>query len=384
MQYRPLGDTGLEVSALGIGTMRFKGEENACEIIQAALRRGLSYIDCGAAYSFKDDDTNAEAWVGKAIAGHKRAKMVISAKAQPRPKTKDEPRIDRGLGVHTRDQMWGCIEAGLRRVGVDYFDLYQFWDMSAPAHFRAACVGKNSPLVALKEAQEQGLVKHLGFTTHGDPGFIIECLQRVPEFRAITVYYNFTNRYVEEAMVYAGEHHVGITIMGPLYGGILAGKSEAFADDVPELKDMPVHEIAFRFLYANPTISTVLSGMNDPEHLKENAGIASDRKGLTPGQCERFVKAVQDFTSEELLCSGCRYCDNACPQELPIYQLMNTYQLHQIFGLPAGEAQLEKLKRNGKPDPSLCSACGQCTDKCPQSLPVAERMERLAELLAAM
>lgn len=382
MQYRPLGDTGLEASALGIGTMRFKGEDNAVEMIHRALRLGLTYIDCGAAYSFKDDGTNAEVWVGKAIAGRPREKLVISAKAQARPKGKDEARVERCLGVHTRDQMWRCIEASLRRVGVEYFDFYQFWDLSEPAHFRAACVGKGSPLAALREAKEQGLVRHLGFTTHGAPKHVIEWLQRVPDFRSITVYYNFTSRYMEEAMIYAGEHNVGVVVMGPLYGGILAGESEAFADEVPELKDMPVHEIAFRFLYANRGISCVLSGMNDPAHLTENARMASDKKGLTPGQCERFVKAFQDFTSEELLCSGCRYCDNACPQELPIYQLMNTYQLSQIFGLPAGEEQLEKLKKNGKPDPARCAACGECTDKCPQNLPVAKRMERLAEMLA--
>ena len=84
MQYRPLGDTGLEVSALGIGTMRFKGEENAVEMIQRALRLGLTYIDCGAAYSFKDDGTNAEAWVGKAIAGRPRENHAAARAAQRR------------------------------------------------------------------------------------------------------------------------------------------------------------------------------------------------------------------------------------------------------------------------------------------------------------
>jgi hypothetical protein len=122
--------------------------------------------------------------------------------------------------------------------------------------------------------------------------------------------------------------------------------------------------------------------MNDLAHVKENARIVGDQKKLTPGQCERFVKAFQDFAREELLCSGCRYCDNACPQELPIYQLMNAYQLSQIFGLPAGEEQLEKLKQKGSPDPSRCVACGECTDKCPQNLPVAKRMQHLVELLA--
>ncbi len=378
MQYRPVGNTGVEVSALGIGTMRFKGRENAVAIVRRAVELGLTYIDCGAAYSFKAPDDNAEAWVGEAIAGIDRSKLVVSSKVQPR---RGEARVERHLGISTRDDMWTCIEQSLQRLGVDYFDFYQFWDMSKLAHFNAACIGRDAPLKALREAQEQGLVRHIGFTTHGGPEDIIAWLQRIPDFRFITVYYNFTNRYVEEAINYAYEHDVGVAIMGPLYGGILTGYSEAFTEALVELHDMPVHEIAFRFLYANPAISVVLSGMNQLGHVDENAAVASDTARLTPGECERFVRAFMDFSHGELLCSGCRYCDNVCPLELPIAKLMNTYQLAQIFGLPAGEKQLEEMRASGKIDPSRCEACGKCTEQCPQHLPIAKRMARLVELL---
>jgi len=267
---------------------------------------------------------------------------------------------------------------------VDYLDFYQFWDMSHQSHFDAACVGKNSPLVALREARDQGLVRHLGFTTHAAPDDIVDWLSRVPDFRFITVYYNFTNRYAEEAINYAVEHDVGVAIMGPLYGGILVGKSEAFAEALRELGPMPVHEIALRFLFSNPAISTVLSGMNQLEHVEENARVASDHVKLTPGQCERFVRAFQDFSKGEALCTGCRYCDNVCPVELPIYQLMSTYQISQIFGLPTGDEQLERLKEKAGLDPSRCEACGQCTEKCPQHVPVAKRMAHLAEILRSL
>ena len=381
MQYRQVGNTGIAVSALGIGTMRFKGRENAVEIVRRALKLGLTYIDCGTAYSFKTPDDNAEAWVGEAIQGVDRSKLVLSCKAQPR---KGEARVERGLGIHTRDQMWACIEASLKSLGVEQLDFVQLWDMSQSGHFEAACSGKDSPLAAMRQARDQGLARHLGFTTHGGPDDIIEWLSRVPDFRFITVYYNFTNRYVEEAISYAAEHQVGVAIMGPLYGGLLVGHSQAFDDALLELKRMPVHEIAFRFLYSNPAISSVLSGMNEIAHLEENAAIASDQHGLTPGQCERFVRAFQDFSKGEALCTGCRYCDNACPAELPIYQLMGTYQLSQIFGLPAGDEQLERLKQKRAVDPSACDACGKCTEKCPQHVPIAKRMKRLAEVLETL
>lgn len=378
MQYRPVGNTGARVSVLGIGTMRFKSRENAVEIIHRAAKLGLNYIDIGAGYSYKGPQENAEAWVGAALAGLDRSRLVLSAKAQPR---KGEARLDQCLGIHTRDQMWKCIETSLRRVGVSYFDFYQFWDMSQSSHFDAACTGRASPLVALREAREQRLVRQIGFTSHGGPDDIVQWLKRVPDFRFITVYYNFTNRYVEEAIGYAADHEVGVAIMGPLYGGILVGHSRAFDEPLAELRRMPVQEIAFRFLFSNPAIATVLSGMNELAHLEENAAIASDRKRLTPGQCERFVRAFQDFSRGEALCTGCRYCDNACPFELPIWQLMSTYQISQIFGLRAGEDQLERLRTQRNRDPAKCTACGKCSEKCPRHVPVAKRMKHLAKLL---
>ena len=174
MEYREIGDTGLRASLLGIGTMRFKGQDNAVEIIRRALDLGLNYLDCGAAYSFKGDLENAEAWTGAAIQGRKREDMIISAKAQPRASGEQ---VDRHLGINTRDQMWRCIENSLRRLGVEYLDFYQFWDLSQEEHYQAACAGKDAPMQAMLEAVDQGLVRHLGITTHGTPEAIVGLLK---------------------------------------------------------------------------------------------------------------------------------------------------------------------------------------------------------------
>jgi predicted aldo/keto reductase-like oxidoreductase len=252
--------------------------------------------------------------------------------------------------------------------------------MSDADHFDAACVGKDSPLQALREAREQGLVRHLGFTSHSGPSNIIEWLKRVPDFRFITVYYNFVNRYVEEAIYYAAEKRVGVATMGSLYGGLLTGYTDAFGPDLSEFEGKTIHEVALRYLFSKPAITTCLSGMNEPSQLEENAAVASDETVLTPGQCERFVRACQEFAEGEELCTGCRYCVNSCPFEMPIYKLMDVYQIHQIFRLPAGEEELEKLKQKNL-DLGQCTACGSCTEACPQSLPIAERMKTLADLL---
>jgi predicted aldo/keto reductase-like oxidoreductase len=383
LQYRHMGDTGIDVSAIGIGTMRFKDRDNAVDIINRSLDSGLTYIDIGPAYSFKSFDDNAEAWTGEAIRGRERSSMVISSKAQPRPKS-DNPNVAASLGVFTRDQMWQCIENSLKRAGIGYFDFYQFWDMSAPDHFEAACLGDDAPLKALLEAKEQGLIRELGFTSHGQADDIISWLAQVPEFRTITVYYNFNDRHPERAVNYAHEHGVGVVVMGPLRGGLLVGQSPVFARYLPELEGAPVQEIALRFLLSTPAVSTVIGGINDPVHLAENVAVVEAETALTPEQRQKFVDAFQEFSKGEALCSGCNYCAGACPEELPISTLLGVFQLHDVLEMPGALAQLKNFATNDQFDASKCLACGICVEKCPQSLDIPGKMEAVAAFFAKL
>lgn len=376
MKYRKVGDTGIEVSALGFGTMRFKDSDNATEIIDRGMALGINYFDIGGAYSFKSPEENAETWVARAIKGRPRDSMVLSAKAQCRPA--GNAKQERGLGLSTRDEMWQAIETSLQRVGVDQFDFYQAWDMSAPEHFEMTCEGDNTPLQALREAKEQGLIKHIGFTSHGKENDIIEWLQKVPDFRTITVYYNFMDTYCEEALEYCQANGVGVKIMGPLRGGLLTGESDVFEKYLPELKGVPLQEVALRFLLSYPAISSVLSGMNEIAHLEENAAVASGDDTMTEEQRQRFVDAFRDLTGGEPLCTGCRYCQGACPEGLPVFMLMGLFQLHEVFKLASATQQLSGMAGSARYDASKCVACEKCVEACPQNLPIPERMERLA------
>ncbi|MBS3762864.1 MAG: aldo/keto reductase [Planctomycetes bacterium] len=380
MRYREVGDTGIEVSVLGFGTMRYKSGENAAEIIHRGLELGMNYFDIGSAYSWDSYEENAETWTGRAIKDVNREDVVLSAKAQVRPGEERHERAEANIGIRNRDEMWMSIENSLDRVGVDYFDFYQFWDLSKPEDFETARNGDDSPLQAMREAQEQGLVKHLGFTSHAQADEIISWLNQVPDFRTITVYYNFLGRYCEKVLDYAQENDIGVKIMGPLRGGLLTGKSEVFSKHLPELADAPVQEVAFRFLQSHPGISTILSGMNEIAHLEQNVDIVSSGDMMSEDQRDAFIEAFQEFSKGQPLCTGCRYCLGACPQNLAIYQLMGLYQASEIFGLENARQQIENLSGENK-DPSRCVDCEECIEVCPQSLPIAERMDKLAEII---
>ncbi|NCO38254.1 MAG: hypothetical protein COZ06_10800 [Armatimonadetes bacterium CG_4_10_14_3_um_filter_66_18] len=377
MLYRKVGDTGIDVSALGFGTMRFKGAENAAEIIARGLQLGMNYFDIGTAYSFNTSDDNAEAWTGAALRGVPRERLVLSAKAQCRGE--GEPKVERGLGIATRDQMWQCLENSLKRVGVDWFDFYQLWDMSAPAHFAATCEGADTPLQALREAKEQGLIKHLGFTTHAKSAETVEWLRRVPDFRTVTIYYNFADLACEEVIDYAQANGIGVNIMGPLRGGLLVGESAAFARHLPELAGVPVQEIALRFLLSYPGVSSVLSGMNEIAHLEQNAAVAADEQTMTSAQRHAFLAAFTELTGGEPLCTGCKYCQGVCPEGLPVFWMMGLFQLHEVFHLASASQQLAGLHGKARADAGKCTACQTCVEACPQDLPIPERMKRMKQ-----
>ncbi|MHB8997738.1 MAG: aldo/keto reductase [Armatimonadota bacterium] len=382
MQYREVGDTGVKVSTLGHGTMRYKDNDNAIEMIRHGLSLGINYFDIGGAYGYRGDDDNGETRVGAALVGVDRSSVVLSAKAQPR--LGDNAQVDKGLGVNTRDQMWQCIENGLRRVGVDHFDFYQLWDMSSANDFEAGCRESGSPLQAMREAKEQGLIKNLGFTSHNSqPDMVIEWLQQVPDFKIATLYYNFNDRSPDKVLNYAREHGVGTVIMGPLRGGLLVGDSEAFSDALPELAGLPVQEIALRFLLSNRGVSTVISGMNEIAQMDQNSAVASLAEPMTADQRARFVAAFAEFSQGEPLCSGCRYCAGACPQGLPVWSMMGYYQLATIFDLETGRQEVAKMHTAEK-TPALCTECGACVDKCPQKLPIPEYMKRMTALAAEL
>ena len=380
MRYRSIGDTGLKASVLGFGTMRFKSAENAAEMIARGIALGMNYFDIGGAYSWQNDQENAETWVARALKGRPREGLVLSGKAQVRAGDNPSPRAEAGIGIRNRDEMWKAIENSLRRVGVERFDFYQLWDMSQPEHFETACRGKDSPLQAMREAKEQGLVGHLGFTTHGQPADVTRWLKAVPDFRTVTIYYNFLDRYSEDVLAYARESGVGVKIMGPLRGGLLCGRSNVFARLLPEFGALPVQQIAIRFLLSRPGVTCVLTGANEIAHLEENVGAAVAADEMTPRQCDAFTRAFAEFSKGEPLCTGCRYCVGSCPEKLQVYQLMGVYQMLEIFEMESGREQLAAAAGKAHLDASRCKACKECVEACPQSLPIPDRMERLAEL----
>lgn len=181
METRPLGETGHESSVLTYGSiaLNFVDQERADEMVEEALEAGVNHFDVAPTYG------DAELKLAPKLGEH-REEIFLGCKTQER----------------TYYGAWGELHRSLDRLGVDKIDLYQFHALTRYDELDAI-TGEYSPemaqgdhdpgaLQAFLEAKEEGLIDHVGLTSHGDPSLIRSAIQRIPELETVMFPYNYT------------------------------------------------------------------------------------------------------------------------------------------------------------------------------------------------
>ncbi len=371
MQYRVLGRTGLKVSALGFGTMRFKMVEGhvdqdfAVQVMHRAMDLGVNYFDSAVGYCGGE----SEATLGKALKG-RREGIIVSTKYPPwgRDATADDYRQ--------------ILEQSLSRLGVDYLDIHHMHGLDWAAAQKV--LPKGMALDGARKAKEEGLVKHLAFSFHDEPAKMIDILKAVPEFEVITCQYNLLDRRNEESIAAAHEMGAGIVVMGPVGGGRLGFPSERVQGLLPG-RTVSTPELALRFVLTNENVSVALSGMNTIEMVEENAATASNETHLMPDELSRIgAMAEENKRLSDLYCTGCEYC-MPCPNKVNIAEIFRLMNIHRVWGLT--ESARARYKEFGPeswwgPQASACLECGQCEPKCPQKIPIIEQLKESHKELA--
>jgi predicted aldo/keto reductase-like oxidoreductase len=150
MIYNPLGNTGIQISALSFGSMRWRSRRACHAIIERGMDLGMNYIDTSSGYV----GGQSEKWAGSAVKV-RRDQIYFSSKSNW-ARAPDERAVRR------------AIEGSLRKTGLDYFDFYQIWGMSRIGTLEQA-LKKGGMVEGVRRAQREGLIAvGLGFTFHGD------------------------------------------------------------------------------------------------------------------------------------------------------------------------------------------------------------------------
>ena len=359
MRYRPLGRTGLEVSAVSMGCMRL-GEDQTLNtaVVSRSVDRGVNYFETTRGYC----GGQCQHRVAPGLVGQS-TDVIVSGKGSLGPDTTE---------FAFRREM----ETQLDVLGISHFKFYQvgWFSWGKMPHL----LKRGGALDALRRARDEGLVHHVGFTGHDSPENFIKCIE-TGLFDTLTIPYNLFQREYEPTIARAGELGVGVVAMGPVAGGLLGDGCEALEKELS--LDVPMVEAALGFVLSNPHVSTACSGMSTVEMVEENAAIGR-RFDAGGGMDYAPIIARLDQLREQLdggACTACGYCQ-PCPQGVRVPRYMGQYTNWKGFGL--GDWARKSLL-NVPEDQSLerCNECGECEDKCPISLPIRARFEELRGLL---
>ncbi|MCR5207637.1 MAG: aldo/keto reductase [Eubacterium sp.] len=376
MNYRDFGATGEKISALGFGCMRlpeyeeggkhFIVQEKVDEMLAFAFENGVNYFDTAPHYC----NHNSEAAVGHAVKDF-RDKILISTKCP----------MDDDL---TQDKYRRLLERSLTRLGTDYIDFYHFWGIGRKQFENL--ILKNNLLEAAAKAKEEGLIRHISFSFHDDPGvirLIVDTSEKEGvKMESMLCQYNLLDRSNEEMIKYVNEKGLGTVAMGPVGGGRLSAPTDLY-NKLTGKPAIATYELAFRFCLGNPNLNCALSGMQDIDMVKKNIKVASDNTAFSEEEWQRLGLAMEEIKKfSELYCTGCKYCQ-PCPMEINIPKLFEMYTYYNVYGLKehAKHMMREYIRKDGKTF-EHCIDCGACEDKCPQHLKIRENLKMVCDLLS--
>ncbi len=393
MKYRKMGSLGWEVSALGFGAMRLpmdsKGgvvEEEAIKMIRYAIDHGVNYVDT----AFPYHGGKSEVIVGKALQDGYREKVHLATKL-PVWLVGKEKDFDKYL------------KRQIKRMQTNP-DLYLFHALSSE---RLQKVRNLNLIHKMEQARDEGYFKYIGFSFHD--GF--------DAFKEILDYYSWDccqiqHNYLDvdfqagtRGVEYAGKKNVALIIMEPIRGGKLAIPDHAL-ERKPELKQIlessPIKRTmadwALQFLWNQPEVSVVLSGMSAMQHVVENVESAeiSAINSLSSEELNTIAKLRESFIRFNVVpCTGCRYC-MPCPQDVSIPTVLLLLNDMAYYGEKGRkrcsifynrmERDIEALKirkENGEEvegAASLCIECLECIEKCPQQIDIPNALKLACDI----
>lgn len=375
MQYREMGATGDQASILGYGCMRFPktngkiDEERTREQIISAIERGVNYFDTAYIYP------NSESVLGSILADGHRDKVMIATKMPP-------------FMVHSRKDMDTLLETQLKRLKTDYIDYYLIHALATREGWDR--LKKLGAVEFLEGAKKAGKIRHIGFSFHGEGNNFKEVVDDYP-WEFCQIQYNYMDEFAQagkEGLLYAASKGLGIIVMEPLRGGILAGNMPPKIDKI--WKDAGIGgtpaEWALRWVWNQPEVTVVLSGMNREDQIEENIRIAEtvQPNSLTVAETE-CISRVKEALQEKLKvgCTGCGYC-MPCPAGVNIPVCFSYYNDKSIYewekSVSGHYMGMLSGADGGKPSyASLCKDCGKCERHCPQSLPIRKHLKEAAK-----
>lgn len=360
MIYKPYGITGLKVSNIGFGGMRFRDQENVeqcTSLVKAAYDAGINYFDTAVGYG------KSEELMGSAFREMKKTRAERPFYVSSKTTAADESSVRRDL------------ETSLNRLGLDYLDFYHVWCILSPDAWKTR--REKGVLRAFEKMKAEGLVHNISVSTHMTGNDIGAMLADYPFAGVLMGYSAMNHAYREAGVAAAAARRMGVVVMNPLGGGIIPGNPEKFAF-VKTRPDETVVEGALRFLLNDPRITVVLVGLSDQQQLSEAIRAVDGFQSISDEQLAAMRDRVSAVFNE--MCTGCGYCDK-CPEGIPIPKLMDAYNHYLLSGKPQDLVNRLNWQWGISTSDAFwkhCVECGQCEEACTQHLSIIQRLKEIS------
>lgn len=375
MQYRNFGRIDFKVSALGFGAMRFPfldndynkiNENEAIKMLRFAIDNGVNYIDTAYVYH----GGNSEVVVGKALKDGYRQKVKIATKLPV-------------WNVNNLSDADNFLSTQLSRLDVDYIDFYLLHSLNKNTWEKMFNL---NILKWLEDKVKEGKIKYFGFSFHDD----LDTFKKIVDAYDWTfcqIQYNYLNTNYQagqEGLKYASNKGLAVVIMEPLLGGKLAVKEppKAIKDlwNEANVKRTPI-EWALMWLWNQPEVSVVLSGMSSIEQVEENIKIASNSSiGILKEDELELVERVAKKYNEirPINCTDCKYC-MPCPKGVNIPWNFSIYNEAVMYNIKDTiKTHVYNREQNKDMIASKCIECGACEKKCPQHLSIRSLLKEVS------
>lgn len=370
MQYRK-GCGEDKLSVLGYGCMRFTGKGTGIDLEKAeaelmeAIRGGVNYFDTAYIYS------GSEVALGKIFERNQCRNQVYIATKLPQYMIRSASAIDRYFNEQRK------------RLKTHYIDYYLMHMLNDVATWERLVKLGIKEWIADKKSK--GEIRHIGFSFHGNTEMFLQLLD-VYDWDFCQIQYNYMDEFSQAGKVgllAAHEKSMPVIVMEPLRGGNLVNllsKSAKQAMESFEIRRSPA-EWAFRWLWNQPDVTCVLSGMNSMEMLHENMAVAAD---ALPGQWTSEEYALIEKIKKEIGrgtrvgCTGCGYCQ-PCPQGVDIVGSFRCYNVKYLESKRLAVKEYIKITSARKlpGSASLCNECGKCETHCPQNIQIRKELKNV-------
>ncbi|HIK44993.1 MAG TPA: aldo/keto reductase [Leptolyngbyaceae cyanobacterium M65_K2018_010] len=353
MHFRRFGRTELHLSVFSLGMMRCLAAQPVFEAtLRRALDLGLNHIETARGYG------TSERWLGQWLKDNGRPEgLVITTKIPPQP---------------DQETMARHIDDSLDRLQVDRIDCLAIhglntWDHLAWVQQPQGC------MAAVRQAQEQGRIGHVGFSTHGFRE-VVEAAIATDLFAFVNLHYYFFFQRQAAALNLARQLDLGLFIISP---GDKGGMLYTPPDQLRQLCQ-PFEPLAltYRWLLSNPAITTLSTGPAHPEELEFLVDLGHQTQPLTPPEAAALARleAHQTATLGPDQCRQCYQC-LPCPEEIHIPEVLRLRNLTLAFDMQAyGQYRYGMFENAGHWFPGRkahrCTDCGDCLPRCPEHLPI--------------